>query len=153
MAVSEDIYCLLIPLENERLVVPRSSVAEVIRYADPLGEGQGDSWFRGKVSWNNQEIPLVSIERMAGMSPPEPAGKTRIVVFQPVTGGTGPYGLLAEGFPQMLRLNREVMENDESYNPPADSAVICRVQMLQEQALIPDLEQIEQSLAELPDQA
>lgn len=149
MAVSEDIYSLLIPLEKERLVVPRSSVAEVIRYAAPIGAADEDSWFRGRVTWNTIEIPIVSIERLSGLTPPVPAGKTRIVVFQPVSAGTTPYGLLAEGFPQMLRVSREVMELDQAYNPPEDGAIICRVQLLQEQALIPDLELIEQSLAKL----
>jgi hypothetical protein len=41
------------------------------------------------------------------------------------------------------------MELDQAYNPPADSAIICRVQILQEQAMIPDLEMIEQSLSQL----
>ena len=149
MAVSEDIYSLLVPLEKERLVVPRSSVAEVIRYAAPVGVEDDDNWFRGRVAWNSMEIPVVSIERLAGIKPPVPAEKTRIVVFLPVSSDSSPYGLLAEGFPQMLRVSREVMELDQAYNPPADSAIICRVQMLQEQAMIPDLEMIEQSLSQL----
>ncbi|MGI9291499.1 MAG: chemotaxis protein CheW [Gammaproteobacteria bacterium] len=146
MASGEDIYSLLIPLESDRLVVPRSCVAEVVRYAEPSDQPEDDGWFRGTVKWNNHQIPVISIERMAGMPPPEPAGKTRIVVFQPVSAGLTPYGLLAEGFPQMLRVSREVIELDQAYNPDAGTAIICRVQLLQEQALIPDLEQIEQQL-------
>jgi hypothetical protein len=49
----------------------------------------------------------------------------------------------------MLRVSREVMELDRSYEAPEGSAIICRVQMLQEQALIPDLELIEQSLSQI----
>jgi chemosensory pili system protein ChpC len=147
MPVSEDIYSLLIPLEKERLVVPRSAVAEVIRYAPPTGADDDNSWYRGKVIWNNVDIPLVSIERLAGMAAPMPADKTRIVVFESLSGKEAmPYGVLAEGFPKMVRVSREVMELDRSYNAPEGSAIICRVQMLQEQALIPDLELIEQSL-------
>lgn len=150
MPVSEDIYCLLIPLEKERLVVPRSTVAEVIRYAAPVGADDEDSWYRGKVTWNNVDIPVVSIERLSGMAAPMPVGKTRIVVFEPVSSKAAmPYGVLAEGFPQMLRVSREVMELDRSYEAPEGSAIICRVQMLQEQALIPDLELIEQSLSQI----
>ena len=148
MSLSEDIYSLLIPLETQRLIVPRASVAEVIRYAAPAGVDDEGSWYRGKVTWNNIDIPVISIERLSGMNAPTPVGKTRIVVIQPVTGnGVGPYGLLAEGFPQMVRVSPEVLELDTSYSPPAGGAIICRVQMLQEQALIPDLEFVEESLA------
>lgn len=147
MPGSEDIYSLLIPLEKERLLVPRSTVAEVIRYEPPAETDDEDSWYRGKVAWNNIDIPVVSIERLSGMAAPMPVGNTRIVVLEPVSGGEmKPYGLLAEGFPQMVRVSREVMELDQSYKAPESSAIICRVQLLQEQALIPDLELIEQSL-------
>ena len=144
---SEDIYSLLIPLENERLVVPRSCVAEVIRYSEPSGN-DADSWLCGSVAWNNLDIPVVSFERMCDMSPPTPAGRTRIVVFHPVSGHDNiPYGLLAEGFPQMVRVSSEVLKVDQGYKPPPESPIICRVHLLQEQALIPDLELIEQRLS------
>lgn len=149
MAVAaEEIYSLLIPLELERLVVPRSSVAEVIRYAEP-SEGEGDHWLRGFVTWNNLKIPVVSVEMLSGMNVPVPAGRTRIVVIHPVSGGDlGPYGILAEGFPQMVRISREVLELDKTYTPPADAPLISRVSLLHEQALIPDLDMIEQQLLE-----
>jgi len=149
MAASDEIYSLLIPLDQERLVVPRSSVAEVIRYAEPQ-DGNEDSWMRGFVSWSSVRIPVVSLERMCGMTPPVPAGRTRIVVVHPVSGSeTSPYGILAEGFPQMVRVSREVLETDPAYKPPADAPLICKVSMLHEQALIPDLELVEQRLADL----
>jgi chemosensory pili system protein ChpC len=144
---SEDIYSLLIPLEEDRLVVPRSCVAEVIRYSAPVGN-DADSWLCGSVTWNNLDIPVVSFERMCDMSPPTPAGRTRIVVFHPVSGRDDiPYGLLAEGFPQMVRVSSEVLKVDQGYKPPSESPIICRVHLLQEQALIPDLELIEQRLS------
>ena len=146
-AASDEIYSLLIPLDRDRLVVPRSSVAEVIRYSEPR-DGSIESWMRGYVTWNSLNIPVVSIEQLCGMDVPAPAGRTRIVVIHPVSGGDmQPYGLLAEGFPQMVRVSREVLEVEQAYNPPADSPIICKVRMLHEQALIPDLEAIEQQLA------
>jgi chemosensory pili system protein ChpC len=145
-ASSEEIYSLLIQLEKERLVVPRSCVAEDFRYSVPAG-GDADRWLCGSVVWNNLDIPIVSLERLCGMSPPAPGGRTRIVVFHPLSGGeNSPYGVLAEGFPQMVRASREVLELDQAYTPPPDSPIICRVRMLHEQALIPDLEMIEQHL-------
>jgi chemosensory pili system protein ChpC len=145
-AASEDIYSLLIPLQKERLVVPRSCVAEVVRYSVPTG-GDTDRWLCGTVVWNNLDIPIVSLERLCGMSPPTPGGRTRIVVFHPLSRNDGsPYGVLAEGFPQMVRVSREVLEVDQGYQVPPDSPIICRVRMLHEQALIPDLEMIEQHL-------
>ena len=147
MAVTTDeIYSLLIPLQRERLLVPRASVAEVIRYSEPT-EGDSDRWLRGFVGWNSVNIPVVSVEQLSGMKPPVPGSRTRIVVIHPVSGDElSPYGLLAEGFPQMVRVSRDVLEADPAYKPPADAPLICRVQIMQEQALIPDLEAIERQL-------
>ncbi len=146
---SDEIYSLLIPLDQERLIVPRSSVAEVIRYVEPQ-EGNKASWMCGFVGWTSVRIPVVSLERMCGMTPPVPAGRTRIVVIHPVSGGDlGPYGILAEGFPQMVRVSREVLELDPAYKAQEDVPLICRVSMLHEQALIPDLEAIEKRLVDL----
>jgi chemosensory pili system protein ChpC len=145
-ANQEDIYSLLIPLKEARLVVPRSNVAEVVRYS-VQSTGDQDSWICGSVRWNSHDVPVVSLEKMCGMSVPTPAGRTRICVFHPVTPGMSPYGILSEGFPQMMRISREVLELDRDYTAPADSPILCRVNMLQEQALIPDLEAIEAQLS------
>ncbi|MDP6436038.1 MAG: chemotaxis protein CheW [Gammaproteobacteria bacterium] len=149
--ISEELYSLIVPLETEQLIVPRSCVAEIVRYS--LAEESTDdaSWLRGTANWNNRVIPVISFERMCGIEAPVPGGRTRIVVFHPlgVSEVSEPYGLLAEGFPQMVRVNKEVVEADSDYEPPPNSPVICQVRLIQEHALIPDLEMIEQMLREV----
>jgi hypothetical protein len=72
------------------------------------------------------------------------SGRTRLVVINPLEPADCPsYGVLAEGFPQMVKVNREVVVLDSAYQVPANSPVLCRISMLKEQALIPDLEAIE----------
>lgn len=148
--ISEELYSLIIPLATERLIVPRSCVAEIVRYSLTEETEDATNWLRGTANWNNRLIPVVSFERMCGMEPPEPGGRTRIVVFHPLSMSevSEPYGMLAEGFPQMVRVNKEVVEADSGYEPPPDSPIVCQVRLIQEHALIPDLEMIEQSLRE-----
>jgi chemosensory pili system protein ChpC len=148
--IFEELYSLIVPLETDRLIVPRSCVAEIVRYRLVEESTNDPNWLRGIANWNNRVIPVVSFERMCGIEPPGPGGRTRIVVFHPLSmdEASGPYGLLAEGFPQMVRVNKEVVEADSDYQPPADSPIVCRVRLIQEHALIPDLEMIEQMLQE-----
>jgi hypothetical protein len=47
----------------------------------------------------------------------------------------------------MVKVNREVVVLDNAYKPPASAPILCRISMLKEQALIPDLEAIEQRIA------
>lgn len=143
--IADELYSLVVPLESDRLIVPRSCVAEIVRYT-LIEETEDDQhWLRGKASWNGREIPVVSFERLCGFTPPAPGGRTRIVVFHPLSVGevSQPYGLLAEGFPQMVRVNSDVVEADTDYTPPTDAPIVCQARLLQERALIPDLEIIE----------
>lgn len=147
--IADELYSLLIPLESNRLVVPRSCVAEVVRYSVPGSENEDDGWLRGTVKWNNQQIPVISFESLCGDKGPAPGRRTRVVVFNPLSGSADcpNYGIMAEGFPQMVKINREVVVLDHEYKIPNQAPVICQISMLKEHALIPDLEAIEARLS------
>jgi len=148
-SIAEELYSLLVPLAADRLIVPRSCVAEVIRFSAIGDDAPTEGWLRGMTKWNNLEIPVLCLESMYGREVPATSGRTRVVVFHPIGGnaGTHAYGVLSEGFPQMVKLNREVVVYDESYRVPEHAPYICRISMLKEYALIPDLELVEQRLA------
>lgn len=146
--LSEELYSLLIPLREERLIVPRSCVAEVVRYT-PTSSADADAWLRDTINWREQEIPVISFEALLGLEQPKAGGRTRAVIFNPISGSAAcpPYGVLAQGFPQMVRVNSEVVQADQAYKPADEVPVICRINMLSEQALIPDLEMLESRIA------
>jgi chemosensory pili system protein ChpC len=145
--VAEELYSLLIPLRADRLVVPRVCVAEVVRYHMPSEQEQQAGWLRGMIRWNNKAIPVVSFEMLCGQTLSPTSGRTRVVVVNPLgAGDSRHYGLLAEGFPQMVKVNREVVVLDTTYQVPPNAPILCRISMLKEQALIPDLEAIEQRI-------
>ncbi len=142
--VGEELYSLLIPLREERLIIPRSCVAEVVRYT-PTDTATAADWLCDTIGWREREVPVVSYETLLGMQPPVAGGRTRVVIFNPLSGAAEcpPYGVLAQGFPQMVRVNSEVVQLDQDYRAAEDAPVICRINMLSEHALIPDLEMLE----------
>jgi chemosensory pili system protein ChpC len=151
----EEIYCQLIPLRQLRLLVPRSCVAEVIRYATPEKPWPGPGWFRGFVGWNALRVPVLAFEELCGREAGEPGGRTRIAIFNAVSGqlDNGYYGLLTQGFPQLVRVNRDVMKPDDRQAWPADGPVVCQIRMINEYPLIPDLEKVEGLLRECLDRS
>ena len=148
-AESEELYSLLIPLADERLIVPRACVAEVVRFTAPEKEEGAHDWMMGAVSWNGRELPVVSFEGALGKDAPATTGRTRIVVFYASTGQlkTGHFGVLTQGFPQLVRLNEDVLQLHTTEGWPKDAPVLCRVKMINEFPLIPDLEKLEAMLA------
>jgi chemosensory pili system protein ChpC len=142
----EEIYCQLVPLRQMRLIVPRVCVAEVIRHASLERPWPAPGWFRGFTAWNTLKIPVISFEELCGRSAGQPGGRTRIAILYAISGKleSGYYGILTEGFPQLVRVNREVMKLDERQAWPADGPVVCQIRMINEYPLIPDLERVEE---------
>ena len=85
-AAAEELYSLLVPLSEDRLIIPRVCVAEVIRYSKPEQAPGSQNWMLGNINWNGRELPVVSFEGTIGKDIPAVTGRTRIVVFYASTG-------------------------------------------------------------------
>jgi chemosensory pili system protein ChpC len=146
---TEELYSLLVPLAEDRLIVPRACVAEVVRFSSPEKEAGAHDWMLGSVTWNGRPLPVISFEGALGKNVPAITGRTRIVVFYASTGQlkTGYFGVLTQGFPQLVRVNKDVLQLHTTEGWPQDAPVLCRVKMINEFPLIPDLERLEAMLA------
>ena len=145
-----ELYSLLVPLEDDRLIVSRTCVAEGVRFTKPEREAGAHKWMLGTVNWNGRELPIASFEGALGKEVPATSGRTRIVVFYAISGQlkSGYFGLLTQGFPQLVRVNKEVLQLDATEGWLESAPVLCRVKMINEYPLIPDLERLEGMLAE-----
>ena len=147
---SEELYSLLVPLTDDRLILPRACVAEVVRYTQPQPLSGSKKWLLGTQNWNGRDLPVVAFEGTIGKDIPLPTNRTRVVVFHSSAGRikTGHFGILTQGFPQLVRVNREVLNLESTDGWPADAPVLCRVKMINEYPLIPDLEALEDMITE-----
>jgi len=148
-AETDELYSLLVPLNEDRLIVPRACVVEVVRFTTPDHEAGAHKWMLGTVNWTGRELPVVSFEGLLGKEVPATTGRTRIVVFYSSTGKlkTGYFGILTQGFPQLVRVNKDVLDLHTTDGWPEGAPVLCRVKMINEFPLIPDLEKLEGMLA------
>jgi chemosensory pili system protein ChpC len=145
-----EIYSMLIPLGEGRLLAPRSCVAEVIAYTEPTPMADAPPWYLGLLSWNNRSIPVVSFEGMCGQ--PIPAGSTRarVVVFHGLLRKleSRAFGLLSQGFPQLVRVSSDVLRADPMRVISDRMPALCGVRLMNETPLVPDLERLELQIAE-----
>ena len=148
-ALPAEIYSLLLPLADGRLLIPRACVAEVIGYQVPSEMTGAPPWYLGVVTWNGRQVPLVSFEGMNAQSIPPASGRSRIVLVHAL--GTrldgGCFGLVSQGFPQLVRVGAEVVK-PEPQNYHDRGPVLCRVRMINDSPIVPDLEKIEQMIAD-----
>jgi chemosensory pili system protein ChpC len=145
-----EIYSLLVPLVDGRLIVPRACVAEVIGFQPPAEMAGAPPWYLGTVPWNARSIPLVCFEGTCGQGIPPATGRSRIVVFHclgsRVEGGY--FGLVSQGFPQLVRVSSDVVRPDNTRSFPERHPVICQVRMINEVPLVPDIEMLEEMIAD-----
>ena len=155
MSAADELYSLLVPLSGDRLIVPRACVAEVVRYTEPQASAAAHPWMLGDVNWNGRPLPVISFEGALGNEVPVATGRTRIVVFYASTGQlkNGFFGILTQGFPQLVRVNKDVLKLEAKEGWPSDAPVLCRVRMINEYPLIPDLDRLEIMLAGETEQA
>ena len=146
--VVEELYSLLVPLADDRLIVPRACVAEVVRLSRPEHVAGCPDWLVGNLDWNGRAVPVISFEAMLGRAMPESSARTRVVIFYAVNSAlkTGFYGVLTQGFPQLVRVNRDVIKVDSGVTYADEDPVVTRVRMINEYPLVPDLEVIEAKL-------
>ena len=146
----DEIYCLLVPLAEERLLVPRSCVTEVINYQAPTPMEEAPPWYLGTIAWGGRRVPLVSFEAACGRNPPRTSGRTRIVVMQGITDAApgGHFALPTPGFPQLVRVSTDVIHADDSRVFGERQPVLCQVRMMNEYPLLPDLERLERMIGE-----
>jgi len=147
---TEELYSLLVPLSEERLIVPRACVAEVVRFTQPKQAEGAHDWMLGTIDWSGRALPIVSYEGALGKAVPAATGRTRIVVFYASTGQlkSGHFGILTQGFPQLVRVNKDVLKLDSTDGWPEGAPVYCRVRMINEFPMIPNLERLEAMLVE-----
>jgi len=110
----DELYSLLVPLAGERLIVPRACVAEVIGYQVPAEMTNAPPWYVGIVSWTGRNVPVVSFEGAMSLPLPSISTRTRIVIFHAAGGHVkaGYFGMLTQGFPQLVRVNADVVRAD-----------------------------------------
>lgn len=146
----EELYSLLTPLVGGRMIVPRNCVVEIIGSGGIREVAGAPAWLLGVVSWNGLELPVISFEGACHREVPESGRRSRIAVFTALTDKLpgGFLGILTQGFPQLVRINPDVVALDDEPEYSADEPVLCQLRMMNERPVIPDLERLEEMAAE-----
>lgn len=146
----EELYGLLVPLASERLLVPRACVAEVVTWQEPDKMANAPLWYLGTLRWNGHVVPVVSFEAMCGQAIPVSGGRTRIAIFVAIGGqlSGGHFGMVTQGFPQLVRVSPDIVKPDPGQRPPERMPVLCQVHMVNESPFIPDFERLEQLIGD-----
>ncbi len=134
----------LIPLEDMRLLLPTTCVAEIIDWQVPEPVDDAPVWWLGMLEWRGLRIPLLSFEAANGRSRGEISRRGRIAVLNGIGGDPELpfYALQLQGIPHLTLVDQAsidtITEAEESL------PLVLEYATLQEQAvLIPDQDKLE----------
>jgi len=143
--VSGELRGVLVPMPDTYLLLPNAAVAEVVNYQSAQPIANAPNWLKGYVGWRGEIIPLLSVESLLERFESSPGPRARILVCNSLgkSSKMSYYGILSQALPRMIRLTAENLA--PSGNGSAMPWVLEQVSVAGTEALIPDLDAIEQA--------
>lgn len=135
-------HLLEIPLSRFRLLVPSATVAEVVTMSPLIRIPRVPSWVIGVLGWRGRAVSVISFEALLMNTAPEPAPRTKMVVFYPLPGrsDTEFFAMVSIREPQP----RVIVDADEVIPNPAGAVespyVASTVKLGDSTLLIPDFD-------------
>lgn len=145
----EEVYTLLIPMAGCKMILPRTTVAEVMGYSDPKDRPDGaPDWLLGMIKWQDRQIPLVSFEKACGDEAPRAGSRTRVAVVYALGQRLRPplIAIVTQGYPYLVRATNGIVKYDKEATESATGPILSWFRMANERPIIPDLEYFEDEL-------
>lgn len=146
----EQLYAVLVSVQNDTLLLPNIGVAEVISRDGLRPPAPGaPGWYAGLLTWQGVELPVARFERMNGSTVDAPGRRSRVVIINTVGGKlrAGRFGLLCEGYPHLVTLNRQAIRTADARAGDNANLILTRALVASQATVIPNLEYIESELA------
>lgn len=151
-AVQDKVRSLWVPLREMNLLLPNVAVAEIGSYRAPEAQADMPDWFLGTVRWREQSIPVISLESVCGLSVPTNPVFSRLMIVNSVAPDSAikHYAIVTAGLPGLIQFDDETA--DEVVESENDG-LQCIVRIGSEEAVIPDLEYLQELLQQQLDRA
>jgi chemosensory pili system protein ChpC len=150
--IREELYAVLVSLAGDTLLLPNAAVVEVVSPDRMTRPGErAPAWLAGLLPYNNRQLAVVHFEALNGSaSKIETTRRTRLAIVHAVSDRVraGQYAIVCQGYPHLVTLNRTALRKEPLVSTDRDEFVLARVGIANTNALIPNLEMIEQSLAQ-----
>ncbi len=138
---------LLLTLSDRLLLLPNTAVAELVVYRNVQPAENSPDWLLGQVGWRDLSLPLLCFESASSGAPVNTEG-ARIVIINAIGEREGFkfFALLIQGIPRSVRVDEHLPALAQEPLLPLELAAVS---LEGEVAKIPDLQGLEQKLADL----
>lgn len=145
---SDFIPCMLIPLQQHYLLLPNSTIAEVIPMPQVQTVDSKPSYFIGQCNWHSSQLPVIDLESLIENKASDTLDANKLCVLHGINADAGinVYALPCYGVPQLIYMNELALKQAQNNN---DSDFIhFQIQIGSKIAYIPNLDLVETTLSQ-----
>jgi len=140
---SPEIHCMFIPTELETLLLPTTTMAEVIDFTPPEPMESAPPWLLGRVEWENRQVPVFSFSALINASDVgEVSARSKIMILKSLSDSARmPYlGMLLADLPRPVTVREDALV--ETGDEKKSLGVFSRISVEDQEAIIPDLDRL-----------
>lgn len=143
-SLPREIRGVMLPVTGGRVLVPNTTMAEVITYAHPAPIAGAPEWLLGRLAWRGWGLPVLAFSVLTGAAASESTENSRVAILKALSGHARlPYfGVLCQGFPRLTLVSEQMLVRDEEAGA-TPAGVREQVRVHDDSAWIPDLGVIE----------
>ncbi|HEX7368928.1 MAG TPA: chemotaxis protein CheW [Rhodanobacteraceae bacterium] len=143
-SLPREIRGVMLPVTGGRVLVPNTTMAEVITYAHPAPIAGAPEWLLGRLAWRGWGLPVLAFSVLTGAAASESTENSRVAILKALSGHARlPYfGVLCQGFPRLTLVSEDMLV-DAGADATLPIGVREQVRVHEEQAWIPDLAAVE----------
>ena len=137
------IHCMLIPTDPELLLLPTSTMAEVIDYQVPSPMEGAPTWLLGQIEWEKRQVPVFSFSALINASDVgDISANAKILIIKSLADSARvPFlGILLSDLPRML--NVEEQDLVQTGDDKKSLGVFSRITLDKQPAIVPDLDRL-----------
>lgn len=139
----DQINGLLVPMQARPWLLPASAVAETLDIRQPDRPSRGTDWLLGWISWRDQDLPLLSFERLNESGQVKIGVGARMIVIKSTHPIYPFYAVIAQGEPETVTVGSDKLMQEPTETGPVEAFY---AQMDETMVVIPDLDAIDKAL-------
>ncbi|WP_417542525.1 chemotaxis protein CheW [Methylophaga thalassica] len=145
-AQAQFIHCMLIPLQKHYLLLPNSTITEVIPKATINSSSTKTTLWLEWVDWQQKSLAVVDLETLLAQDVETvyPANKLCIIEGINAEADIGFYAIPCTGSPQLITLNASALKMTHDQN--ASEYLYCQIKIGNKVAFIPHLDNLEMAI-------
>ena len=155
----DEIRGALVRVGSRQLLLPNATISEVLSYSPPEPVADAPEWLLGRLRWRGWRLPLVAFSLLSGQGAEAADLGSKVVVLKALGGDARLpfFALLTHGFPRLVTIPAASLldvgdeagvgeDGNDGTDAGLPTAVRAHVRLNDEDALIPDIDAIENAI-------